>query len=276
MTENTPAVVNQPVLSPRDQRRLQKEAERERRRVEAEARRAQEEARLEAARRQAVRDAADRLLVASGKGAGLVAFRNLEATIKRVYPHAPAEYFETVLHAIGFDREAIASPRFGYLTAPGQASFEVFRDYVVHGEVAFDIEETTRGEVFSDGAVQVSQRVVYGSNGAARTVTEKHDFRTAHVQFTSTSWALSVQISPDDVPLARQLVAQVATHVDTLRPRQLSAGDIRDMVDAILNNGSQPPAEKLRQLSNLRYEHVLTDKEFLKAKERILGIGGNA
>jgi len=270
MTEVTTAHP-QPALSPREQRKLQRQLDRERKEAERARRRAEEEARWEAERQQALREAADRLLAASGKGAGLVAYRNLEATIKRLYPHAPANYFEDVLTAIGFDRAAIASPRLGFLSVPGKRGFEIFRDYVVHGEVAYDYDETTRAEVFTDGTFQWVQRVEY-KKGVAHTVNEPFDTRTAHVQFTSTSWGMNAPIRVYDVPTARQLVSQVTAHVETLKPRQLSSADIQAMVDAILDNTGQPPAEKLRQLSNLRYERVISDKEFLKAKERILGI----
>ncbi len=271
MTEATPPYPSQPMMSPRDQKRMMKEMERERRRIEAEQRRAEEEARLEAARRQAVRDAADRLLDASGRGVGLVAFRNLEATIKRVYPQAPPEYFDTVLHSIGFDRQAIASPRFGYLNVT-DGHFEIFRDYVIKGQEAYDVEPSTRGQVYVDGAIQVTQRVVVDSRGRQSVVNDKHDMRTAQIQFTSKSWALQAAIHPDAVPAARQYVEQLATHVDSLKPQQVSAADIRNMVDSILNNTGQPPAEKLRQLSNLRYEHLLSEDEFKRAKTKILDI----
>jgi hypothetical protein len=43
-------------------------------------------------------------------------------------------------------------------------------------------------------------------------------------------------------------------------------------VDAILENTGQPPAEKLTQLSNLRYDRLLSDDEFQRAKNKILGL----
>jgi hypothetical protein len=68
------------------------------------------------------------------------------------------------------------------------------------------------------------------------------------------------------------MIAQLAARVEELKPRAATAADISTMIDVILNNSGQPAAEKLKQLSNLRYERLLTDAEFEAAKTRILGI----
>ena len=44
------------------------------------------------------------------------------------------------------------------------------------------------------------------------------------------------------------------------------------MMETILNSSGQPPAEKLKQLSDLRFQRLLSDSEFEAAKARILGI----
>jgi hypothetical protein len=44
------------------------------------------------------------------------------------------------------------------------------------------------------------------------------------------------------------------------------------MIETILSNSGQPPAEKLKQLSDLRFQRLLSDSEFDAAKARILGI----
>jgi hypothetical protein len=249
----------------------QRQAAESQRREAVARQKAEEETRLAALRAEELSQSAAALAGVTG-GAAIVAYRNLEATAKRLYPQGSEERLSSALTSIDFDIAVISSPRFGCLKVLAREDVEVFRDYIVCGQTAHDVDETTRGQVYTDGAVQVSQRAVIGKGGQVSSVTERHDLRSAHIQFTSTSWALQLPIQPDDVPAARQYVEQLAAHVETLKPRHASATDMREMVEAILNNTGQPPAEKLRQLSNLRYEHLLTDTEFLKAKEKILGI----
>jgi hypothetical protein len=148
---------------------------------------------------------------------------------------------------------------------------EVFRDWIIYGEEAHDVDATTRGDVYVDGSVQMTPTLV--SNGKESKVENTRvDTRTAQVQFVAESWAMGVPIDPDQANAARLVVAQLAVHVESLKPHGLTFQDIRTLVDAILNNTGQPPAEKLQQLSNLRYQRLLSDDEFEQAKSKILGI----
>ena len=92
------------------------------------------------------------------------------------------------------------------------------------------------------------------------------------MQFTSESWALSAPIAPDDANEARRFIDHLMTHVESLSSRHATVADMREMIDTILEANGQPPAEKLQQLSNLRYERLISDEEFERAKTRILGI----
>jgi len=205
-------------------------------------------------------------------GKGLVALRSLEAGVRSLYVDNPDEVIAWALNGIQFDRAGVNSQRLGYVHTLTGSAVEVFKDYVIHGEDAYDVEPTTRGQVYVDGAIQITSRVVHDRKGRPQTVQDRYDLRTAQLQFTSASWSLSVSISPDNVSEARRIVDQLATHVAMAQPQQATVADVKAMVDAILNSSGQPPAEKLRQLSNLRYERLLTDDEFERAKTTILGI----
>jgi len=211
---------------------------------------------------------------AEQRGAAAVAYRNLEATAKREYPEgaqAKARVAEA-LASIGVDVKSFESPRIGViLSLQGPSQVEVFRDWIIHGQEAHDVDATTRGDVYIDGSVQMRSAVVPNGKGSQVQNTQV-DTRTAQVQFVSSSWAMGVPIHPDQANAARLVVAQLGVHVESLKPQGLTAQDMKGLVDAILNNTGQPPAEKLQQLSNLRYQRLLSDEEFEQAKSKILGI----
>lgn len=218
-----------------------------------------------------VADAAAALQAAMG-GAALVAYRNLEATVRQRHPRDAEKQLSAALSSIEFDLRAIDSPVIGYVATVDGGYVEVFRDWVVLGQTAHDVEPSTRGDVYMDGSVQVTSTAVTDAKGRERVLKEEHDLRTAHLQFTSASWRMGAAIPPDTVNQARMLVAQVGAHATSLVPSSATSEDISAIVRAIINSTDQPPAEKLRQLGNLRFERLLTDEEFARAKSVILGI----
>jgi hypothetical protein len=202
------------------------------------------------------------------RGASAVAYRNLWATAEREYPQEVQAQVGEALASIGLDASSFESPQIGVISSlDGRRKVEVFRDWIIYGQEAHDVDATTRGDVHVDGSVQLMSS---GKQSPAQNT--RVDMRTAQVQFVSSSWAMGVPIHPDRANKARLVVAQLAVNIESLKPRGVTAQDIRAMVDAILNNTGQPPAEKLQQLSNLRYERLLSDEEFEQAKSRILGI----
>jgi len=212
--------------------------------------------------------AKEALRTAVGGGAALVAYRNLNAVAKRWYPADADERVRAASHEIGFDFARITSDPLGMLQPLSKGpALEFFADWVVLGGEAHDVEASTRGQVYVDGSIQIISR----SDKKGRPYTEKRDLRTAEVQINSANWSMRVPIKPDDANEARRLVDLLAIHAEKHRPRAVSHEDIRAMVDSILANTGQPPAEKLTQLSNLRYNRLLTDEEFERAKAKILG-----
>jgi hypothetical protein len=179
---------------------------------------------------------------------------------------------EQAILQTSFDRSLLDSPRFGYVAAPGGGSVEFFRDFVVFGQEAYDYEATTRGQVYVDGGIQVSSSVVHDKKGRQQIVERTHDHRAANVQLTSGTWTMGFAISPDAVNESRRYVDQMSIRVSELQPKNATAADIQGMVDQILRSSGQPPAEKLKQLSNLRYDRLLSDDEFQRAKNKILGL----
>lgn len=221
-------------------------------------------------------EATTALAAATGGGAALVAYRNLEAAAKRWNPsESVAETkFQEAMASISFDQSVLNSPRFGVIAAVGAGGHvEIFRDWVIYGQEAHEVGATTRGHVYTDGAVQVTSSVVPATKHKKSYVQNaQHDHRTAQLQIVSSEWSLSVPIDPNQANEARRLVEQLASQIETLRAKTVTAADIGEMVDTILARTGQPAAEKLKQLSNLRFDRLLSDEEFDQAKARILDV----
>jgi len=220
----------------------------------------------------AVAQAAAALAATTGAGAAFLAYQNLEAVVKRHYPSDTPAKIEEALASIKFDRARVAAPRLGVIQPARGRPIEVYRDWVLRGTEVHDVDATTRGHVHIDGSVQVTSAVVpRGSKGKTKVVTQEHDLRTAQLDLASASWSISVPIALNRVNETRRVVEQLMAHVGTLRP-QAAQVDIGSVLNALLNNTGQPAAERIKQLSDLRYERLLSDEEFERAKAKILGI----
>lgn len=208
-------------------------------------------------------DEATRTLESATGGHAVVAYRNLEAILKSTKLPDYHGQLDQILQDIKFDKSKLNSNRIGSLSGPSMLSktpIEVFENWIIFGQTAYDIESSTRGEVHVEGNVQIDAKG------------RKHDGRTAFVQFVSSSWSNTFPINLNEVTEARRIVAQMSVVTDSLKPAGITAADISKMIETILNNSGQPPAEKLQQLSDLRFQRLLSDVEFDAAKARILGI----
>jgi hypothetical protein len=212
---------------------------------------------------QAKIDDAKNTLAAARGGQAVVAYRNLESLLKSTKLPDYSSRLDEILREIDFDRSSITSveigsiPRLGFLN---KTQIEIYRDWIISGQEAYDVDVSTKGEVHVEGSIQFDAK------------NNKVDTRTANIQFVSKDWSQSFAINPDSVNQARLIVSQLSVVVDSLKPSGVTTADISKMIEAILNNSGQPPAEKLQQLSELRYQRLLSDQEFEAAKAKVLGI----
>ena len=208
-------------------------------------------------------DDAKSTLVSSKGGKRVVAYRNLENVLKSTKAPDYSTQFEAILQEINFEKKSIESTSIGSIPKLGilnRDKIEVYRDWIICGQEAYDVDSSTRGEVHIDGSIQFDAK------------NRKRDNRKANVQFVSQTWSQIFPIDPDNVNQARLVVSQLSAVVDSLKPSGVTTADISKMIETILNNSGQPPAEKLQQLSELRYQRLLTDQEFEAAKAKVLGI----
>ena len=207
-------------------------------------------------------------LQAATGGARVVAHRNLYRTISKYYGSQVQEIWNLALTSINFDQSMVESELLGKARSvywsPGSAntssSVEIFRDWIIFGQDAFDIDSTTQMEVYLEGSKQL------GPDGS------QVDLRTAEIQFTSAKWAQRIKILPDDGNEARHIASRLNLITEALKPSTATAADITAMLNAILNNSGHTAAERIEQLNDLRYQRLLSDQEFEAAKTKVLGI----
>ncbi|WP_061960537.1 hypothetical protein [Demequina flava] len=221
----------------------------------------------------AVTQATNRLAEAKTGARALITYRQLEAATKRYFPTQSQAKLREAVDSIPFDMARIGSPRFGSIGSTSGGFVEVFRDYVVFGQEGYDVDLTTRGQVHVDGSIQVTSHVVTDQRGRQQMVNQQHDMRSATLQFTSAQWALTAPIHPDHVSHARTLVQQLDTLVESLKPQAVTSADLKSMLDGIVNNSSgQTATQRIEELNKLRYSRLLTDDEFARVKNQILGL----
>lgn len=205
----------------------------------------------------------------------LVLARRMDQHAQAAFGTAARKIMDEALAVLSIPVSSLNSTLVGVLYHPaGGPALELYRDWVIRGDEAYDVDEYTRVTVHLDGAVQVVPRQIVRGDKVL-TVNEEHDMRRAEVHIVSRSWSMAASINPDRVNDARLFANQLGAHLEALRPAAATSADIESMVEAILRNTGQPPAEKLKQLSNLRFDRLLSDDEFRRAKERILGIEAN-
>jgi|694.fasta_scaffold131933_2 hypothetical protein len=208
-------------------------------------------------------DHATSSLASAKGGAAVVAYRRLESLIKNTKTADAQERFDAILAAIKFDPKSIESKFIGSIPRAGAwkiVNVEIYKDWIISLDESFDVDISTRAEVHVDGTITYDAK------------NNKIDNRTATIQFVSTDWSTSFGISPDRADDARRMASQLMAVIEELKPKGVTTADISELMKSILNASGQPAAQKLQQLSDLRYQRLLTDEEFEAAKAKVLGI----
>lgn len=208
-------------------------------------------------------DDATRALETASGGKAVVAYRNLENVMKSTKMPDYQAQFQKILADIKFDVTSIQSDHIGTLSGPSvlnKTPIEVYKNWIISGQNAFDVDVSTRGEVNVEGNVQIDAKG------------KKHDLRTATIHFASTNWAHTFPFNLEQVSEARKIVSQLSAVIDSMKPTAATSADIAKVLETIMSNSGQPAAEKLKQLSDLRFQRLVSDAEFEAAKAKILGI----
>ena len=203
------------------------------------------------------------MLAGARGGAAVVAFRNLVKTVQKQHGrHEGPAVMTSALESIDFDPSRLESPQLGELLARTGPNVEVHRDWVIRGQEAHDVDATTWAKVVCSGR-QLKDR----------------DNRKAELQIVSASWSMRVPIFPDRANDARFVADQLNAITRSRKPRFATSADVealgadmKEMVEKLVTASGPSPAEKISQLSDLRYGRLVSDDEYEAAKARILGI----
>lgn len=204
---------------------------------------------------------------ATGVGA-VIAYEKLVAVIVKKNQPETRVRLESALESINFDKSRIESkflgsvrnldgPLFG---SENKKLVRVFKDWVIAGEFGYNFDISTRGQVNVDGGFS------YDNKG------RQIDNRTASLQLATQDWSHTFKISPDQADEARRILQQLAAIVEQMKPQGVSAADIEAAMEKIVSKSGKSQAERLEELSNLRFQRLLSDQEFEKAKAKILDI----
>ena len=219
-----------------------------------------------AAAESAIQSALKELETATGVQALLV-FEHLERLVDDAGPSYPKTLSE-LLASINFDESRVESKYLGSLVnvesgrygVPGRDTIRIYQQWVVAGEMGYDFDVSTRGNVNVDGSIQLDK------------YNNKVDMRTATLQLATQDWSKAFKILPDEADEARRILNQLSALVEEMKPKVLTAADMKEAMKELLESSAKSPAEKLEELSNLRYQRLLTDQEFEAAKTKVLGI----
>jgi hypothetical protein len=219
-----------------------------------------------AAAESAIQSALRDLEMATGVRA-FIAYENLERLVDKAGTGYPKQLSE-LLASINFDQSRVESKYLGSLVNlnagmfghPDRKTIRVYQQWVVAGDMGYDFDVSTRGSVTVDGSIQLDKN------------NNKVDMRTASMQLATQDWSHAFKILPDQADEARRILNQLAALVEEMKPKVLTAVDMKKAMEELLDSSAKSPAEKLEELSNLRYQRLLTDQEFEAAKTKILGI----
>jgi hypothetical protein len=197
----------------------------------------------------------------------VIAYENLERIVKKTQK-GNLNRLDELLRSINFDKSRVESKFIGSVANLGapifasahQKTIRVFRDWVIAGDLGFDFDVSTRGQVNVDGSITFDKK------------NNKVDTRTATLQLATQDWSHAFKIIPDQADEARRIINQLSAIIDEMKPKGVTAADIQDAMSKLINNSGKSPAQKLEELSNLRYQRLLTDQEFEAAKSKILGL----
>jgi hypothetical protein len=198
----------------------------------------------------------------------VMSFNNLAKLVAKTNQNLSVALDE-LLKSINFDKSRLESKRLGAIPiAPsGDANDDnrvkyitIYKDWVIADQFGFDFDVSTRGQVIVEGGITFD------------VMKTKIDTRTATLHLATQDWSHVFRISPNDADEARRILNQLLAIVDEMKPKGVTAAEIKAALTEIIGSAGKSPAEKLEELSNLRYQRLLTDQEFETAKSKILGL----
>jgi hypothetical protein len=207
------------------------------------------------------------LKTASGAKAS-ISYNKLRLLVLANKETYPEKRIDELLESIGFDKSRVESKMLGsvrHLGAPmfgGKSSrtIYIYKEWVIVGESGWDFDISTRGDVTVEGSITFDNK------------NNRQDMRTATLYLATQDWSQAFRIDPNQADEARRIINQLMAIIDELKPKGVTAADVQASMEGLVNKSGKSQGERLEELSNLRYQRLLTDQEFEAAKKKILEI----
>ena len=167
---------------------------------------------------------------------------------------------DELLESINFDKSRVESKMLGSVRGKSGRIIHIYKEWVIVGDSGWDFDISTRGDVSVGGSVTFDSRNV------------RQDMRTATLYLATQEWSQAFKIDPDHADEARRIINQLMAIIDELKPKGVTAADVQASMEQLVNKSGKSQAERLEELSNLRYQRLLSDDEFESAKKKILEI----
>lgn len=194
-----------------------------------------------------------------------VSHQRLRALVERTGTQNQRETLSQLLDSINFEESRIQSQYIGSLNhlrasqVEGDGKIHIYKDWVIVGDRGWDFDISTRGEVTLDGSIQFNNNA-------------KHDTRETTLHLATKDWSKAFPLFPSAADEARRILNQLSAIIDDMKPKGATALDVEAAMGKLVDGVGKSQAERLEELSNLRYQRLLTDAEFESAKKKILDI----
>ena len=194
-----------------------------------------------------------------------ISHTKLKTLLDRTQTQNKNERLMQLLNSINFQESRIQSTYIGSLhnlrasQVRGDGKIHIYKDWVIVGDRGWDFDISTRGEVTLEGSVQFVNNA-------------KHDTRATTLQLATKDWSEAFQLFPSQANEARRILNQLSAIIDDMKPKGATVLDVEAAMGKLVDGVGKSQAERLEELSNLRYQRLLTDAEFESAKKKILDI----
>lgn len=197
-----------------------------------------------------------------------IAYNRLRLLVIQNQEPEPERKINELLDSISFDRSRVESKFLGSVRNLGAPMFGksasknilIYREWVLVGDAGWDFDVSTRGEVTVSGSITFDSK------------NNRQDMRTATLHLATQDWSQAFKIDPDQADEARRILNQLLAIIEEMKPKGVTAADVHASMESLVNKTGKSQAERLEELSNLRYQRLLTDQEFEAAKTKILEI----
>lgn len=188
-----------------------------------------------------------------------------EAAHRRFAPSDASTELSRECAELEFSIETISTPVLGQVQG-----LTLHKDWLIVGTRAFGITSTSRAQFHLDDQVQTVTTSQGKGNRVVSTSVEAP--RGGVLRIVTDDGQQAINVKPEQVSDARQIVEQVAARADQIKESASIAAQGRASTEAEQIKAISNPdtAKALQNLQNLLFTRVITDEEFAQMKSKLL------